>query len=1241
MSRIAGRVAAVLVLLGVSWFHSSSSGAAEGQAEAARPASPAHLQREALLRALSQRLGRPEAAASLAALVRLQDELAPGRLRDDLRTIVQQEGHDPLVAALASYALCLQEDRLGEHAQAEARRHALGFIDSFWVLGPFDAQGRGALDRPLPPERALPDPRGPTRHAGKLTEIGWRNVDAGAAAQGAFHLDAALRPDQDAVAYVLAYVESERDGWAALRLGSPGPVKAWMNGTPVLARDVVRTAFPDQDAGAIWLRRGTNVLVIKTVIIDGAWQLFVRLTDTEGRALPKLSRRAEPSRVRRRVPTVRSLADGLRRRAESATGDAAAEGWLDYAQVLALVHGEDADGKKIEAATRRARGSSVPEVSRDALLLEGEVAREEDDRRAALDALMSRKLEPWRQAMVLARLGALAQQRNRTAAALAHWRRAVALDPDCVPAHLALAAEELGASLLTAALQRLAGLPAWRRDVGLARIRVLRTLGRLREAESELESLRAVYQDDVEILRELAQAARSRGDLAASARLYAEAAGWRPDLDFLLLNQAHMLEGRGDGREAERVLRRLAHRLPDEARVHEELGRLLARAGRGEEAVASLRRSLELRPQQPALRRYAEALAGQRSGRHSAEDLARGYAADAETVGREALLGPPPQDDEGAVALLERNVVRVHPNGLAEKFVQRIVHVRTERAARDTQETAIRYVPGQQEVEIRQARILRRSRGGEIEISEATGRSDRDLSEPWYGLYYDARAQVVLFDDVRAGDVIEVQYTVADVAQQNDMTDYFGELEVIADVLPTRRWDYTLIGPASRSFNFNQPRLAGLQHTVEKRPGQVVHRFVAENVSRVDMEPSMPGFTEVAPYLHISTYRTWQDVGRWYWNLVADQLQGDASLTRAARDATAGLRTDEEKVRALHRLVVEGTRYVGLEFGIHGYKPYKVTQVFQRRFGDCKDKASLLVALLREVGIPADLVLLRTRRSGRVDPEPASLAIFDHAIAYVPSLNTYLDGTAEFAGMAELPGQDQGVMALHVSATGVRLTETPVLPADRNRAQRTWKVRLDREGNGHIDESLSIAGQAAHEWRSHYQTPGERQERYGRAWEGRMAGAKLESVAIEVEDRNRPVSVHARGFVPQLGERRTGELRLPTSSREADFTRTYARLGARRWPLVLGFPWQHVEDVDYELPDGFRVVRAPRSRQLTSAFGSFDFRVHAEGARLSIHSALAVERDRISPAEYPAFRAFLREIDGLLAERIVIGEGVQ
>jgi hypothetical protein len=350
-------------------------------------------------------------------------------------------------------------------------------------------------------------------------------------------------------------------------------------------------------------------------------------------------------------------------------------------------------------------------------------------------------------------------------------------------------------------------------------------------------------------------------------------------------------------------------------------------------------------------------------------------------------------------------------------------------------------------------------------------------------------------------------------------------------------------------------------------------------------------------------------------------------------------------VRALHRFVIEKTRYVGLEFGIHGYKPYPASQVLLRRFGDCKDKALLLMALLREVGIESELVLLRSRRAGGVDSEPASLAIFDHAITYVPRLDLYLDGTAEFAGMSELPSQDQGVMVLRVGWGGTTLARTPVRPAAANRAARAWEVVLAADGSARVDETVTIRGQAAQEWRAHYQTPGERRERYAKVWNGRHAGAQLEAVTMAgVEDRNQAVVVRAQASVPHLAQpNERGEFHLPAGSRETDLTQTYARLGVRRWPLVLGFPWQHEEKLDYRLPDGFRLLRAPTARKVKSAFGSFELEVDvtSDGRVVKVLSLLSVERDRIAANEYSEFRAFLREVDNLLGEPIVIARGAR
>jgi tetratricopeptide (TPR) repeat protein/transglutaminase-like putative cysteine protease len=815
--------------------------------------------------------------------------------------------------------------------------------------------------------------------------------------------------------------------------------------------------------------------------------------------------------------------------------------------------------------------------------------------------------------------------------------------------------------------------------VARARARLLLALDRRAEAGRAWQVILEDAHHDVDALRELAATAHARGDTTESLRLLARAASLRPELTGLTLDWAEALEGAGDAAGARAALEVAARRLPDEPALAAALGKLLDRMGETGAALEQLRGALALRPQDPELRRYADGLAARvRSDARAAAagDLARRFsAAVPEIIAAEASAGrkaasPAPAGVEAdpAVVLLDRRVVRVHRNGLAETFAQRVVEVRTDSGAEDNKEFYVRYTPGAEEVEILEARIFRRAPGGELVVLQASERDDQSLSEPWYGLYYDYRAEVVRFEGLRAGDVLEVSYLISDVSRENQLAGYFGDIEFIAEAIPKRRWEYTLLGPKGRSFHFARPRIAGLEATESDQAGgtpagsggaaaaaggqgpghgdveERVYRFAARDIPKIDLEPAMPGIGEVSPYLHVSTYATWDEVGAWYWRLVEEQLVPDDALRRAAHAAVRprpGQRMRElDKVRAIYDLVVGETRYVGLEFGIHGYKPYKVSQVLARKFGDCKDKAALMVALLGEVGIDAEMTLLRTRRGGRLAPAPASLAIFDHAIVYVPKLDLYLDGTAEFSGMEELPGQDQGVMVLRVGPRGSLLTHTPVLPSERNTAARTWEVKLATDGTAEVRERLVITGQAAPEWREHYQTPGERRERYAKVWTGRHPGARLVSLEMPgIEDRERPITVLATAEIPQLGvPAPDGGLSVPLGSREADFARTYARLSVRRSELVIAYPWRHQEHLVYHLPPGFTVSHLPGSRRIDSPFGSFRLDVEKQAAgTVVVDAALDVARERVPAADYGELRRFLAEIDVAMAERIALG----
>ena len=212
-------------------------------------------------------------------------------------------------------------------------------------------------------------------------------------------------------------------------------------------------------------------------------------------------------------------------------------------------------------------------------------------------------------------------------------------------------------------------------------------------------------------------------------------------------------------------------------------------------------------------------------------------------------------------------------------------------------------------------------------------------------------------------------------------------------------------------------------------------------------EALSPGASASGPYLHVSTIGSIEEFGRWYSSLLEPGLKlDDKSASRRRQIRQRNLST-QGKVQAVYESVQRSTKYVAFEFGVHSYQPYPLATVERRGFGDCKDKAAMIVALLRAVGVPAEFAMMRTRSAGDVDPDAYSVQLFNHAVAYVPELNLYLDGTAEYAALGELPPDDQGALAMTVDAEGKATRRiVPFTPPEANRVTRQVPAQLAPDG---------------------------------------------------------------------------------------------------------------------------------------------------------------------------------------------------
>src|SRR5262249_5326556 len=337
---------------------------------------------------------------------------------------------------------------------------------------------------------------------------------------------------------------------------------------------------------------------------------------------------------------------------------------------------------------------------------------------------------------------------------------------------------------------------------------------------------------------------------------------------------------------------------------------------------------------------------------------------------------------------------------------------------------------------------------------------------PAIATYTSARTFYVHFPRLNKGDVVELRYRIEDVGQRNEFSDYFGEIVYFQQPEPVYGAEYVLRTPKARSFYFHASPLPGLARSDTIEGDTRVYSFKVPEVAPLLPEPTMPPFGEVLAHVHVSTYQTWDQVAAWYAGLAKDQLKPDDEVRRRVAALTKGLTDPADKVRAIYDEVVQRTRYVALEFGIYGYKPRPCALTFARGWGDCKDKATLIVTMLKEAGIAASLVLVRTGMRGEFETAPASLAPFDHAIAYVPSMNVFLDGTAEYTGSTELPAFDRGALALIVDDSGKgKLTHLPDPVAEATRRTRHIDATIGADGVAQLDLRTETSGALAAEAR--------------------------------------------------------------------------------------------------------------------------------------------------------------------------------
>jgi len=1150
----------------------------------------------------------------------------PAWFRDGLAGVEVAPEHGALFARLAWTG-----------GAAEGR---LAPLTAWQMCGPFDNErGQGML-LPTPPER---DPA-LERYEGKVREVAWRGMPPVPPEGGVLRLRRLYDPHQQSAFLLRTWIESPAERRVLLLVGASEELRVWCRGEPVFEALGSHGFAPDAFAIELELAAGWNELDLKVGSLDGSPTLVARLAEPEsGAPLALASVGAPPEGV---APL--ALADpgprlarsraverpgALRRTAQASTSEDLYRRALLLAEAQSVPIHLRGGLEEIEAARALAPGVLRYDLLRlDLLRVRGASKAEEDVNPwlAALDAALERHGELPRVLRARARQAWLNQPTY--ARALALLRRARAANPRSIPARIeeALVLRRSGQEAAAAALEReLAAddeLVLWPEHA----LAVARGLPR---GERREELLAAAREDDegeaIELMAEERRLAGDRGAqgvldaLAEKLALHAWSTTARRAAADTLLAQGH-------AREALAVLGDALALAPERAALHKARARAFLALGETELAIAALEAELEVDYGADDERRLLEHL--RTLGATPFHEAFR-EPLDA-VLARRAGDAPVDPAVAGREVLLSRAVVSVNPDGTAKRYWRTVERVLSESGARELDRRVWRVWAGDEEVRVLTASV--RHPDGRVEEAK-TGRTGR---RGVFGLDLPPLA---------SGDLVDLEWRHDDLR-----TTFFGntfglDLAFSPDLrLPVRESEIVLIAPDAFPLRFHERSFDGGRHESERRAdGTTLHRWRMTDLAPRVAEAWMPPPQEDAPALQASSYDSWPAFGAWWWNLIEDEIRVSPEMRDKVAELVAGAATPLERLIAIYDFVVTEVRYNAWEFGVHGYQPYSAPVIFSRRFGDCKDKAILLRALLSEVGIEAWPVLLRSEpRRFEEDHTLPLVGHFNHCIAWVPGQagipELYLDGTARLHPYDVLPDSDQGARVLVVRADGVAQQRIPFARAEANLLEERIRVDLSGAGPPRVELERAVHGRWDPRERHRYvgdpQQRGEEVERELSGIFGALSGP-VEHEMTDLEDLGAPVEERFRFRVEKVSRPTPEGFELPTSFDQLDLLRTIASEGTRRTDLLLDVPWSRVTEVEYRLGEGQRLRSLPPDVSLETEDARYARRSEATEDGVRLREELALKTQRIPVARYAAFRGLARGVDQAQSAVIAVEVG--
>ena len=515
-------------------------------------------------------------------------------------------------------------------------------------------------------------------------------------------------------------------------------------------------------------------------------------------------------------------------------------------------------------------------------------------------------------------------------------------------------------------------------------------------------------------------------------------------------------------------------------------------------------------------------------------------------------------------------------------------------------------------------------------------------------VYNEGRLKVIDgSDDIDIGQVFGYSVTSEDIPL------FYQDTWSFQNHLPTLLSRYSLNLPQgwkASSLTFNAanitPQVNGSSYVWEMR-----------NLSPIPPEPMSPGVANLSPRIVVNyspedasqgvnrAFAGWTDVSRWAAAMYDPQVIVDDSIAIKARELTANAPSELDKIRAIGAFV-QNLQYISIDIGVghgNGYRPRPSNLVLSRGYGDCKDKANLMRALLKSLKIDSYPIAIFSGDPTFVRAEWASPRQFNHCIIAVkvsdttisptiidqPKLGRLLifDATDPYTPVGDLPDYLQGSNALLIAGDNGGLAKMPITPPDSDRLERSIDVTLNEAGmiKGKISERAT--GQTSSAFRRELR--GLSASDYKKSLEGWLTrgatGAQLVSFKPLDKQAENGFDLDMEFAVPQYGQLMQNRLLVfkpAVVGRRNVMTLTEPK---RTNPIEIDSNSMH-ETVTFSLPAGFIVDEMPTPVNLSTQFGTYSTKYESKDGKLVFTRLMTMSRTLVPADKYASVRDFFSAI---------------